>query len=91
VDLSTADNFAKALDSAIQEPASAPFLLDFSGVRFIDSTGMYGLTRVVDRHADVDFVVQASREVFRVLEFVGMTNGAWPNVMVIPLPDDEPA
>jgi anti-anti-sigma factor len=91
IDLAKAVKFADGVNAAIADAASDRFALDLSGVTFIDSTGAYALTTLVNAHPSLDFVIRTSPAVFRVLELIGVTDGAWRNVEVLPPPVDEPA
>jgi hypothetical protein len=43
------------------------------------------------RNARAEFVIRPSRQVFTLLDLVGLTKGAWPNVKVLPRPDEDGA
>jgi ABC-type transporter Mla MlaB component len=79
--------FGERLYEAVKD-APAPLIIDLSGVTFIDSSGVHALTRRADVTAESDMVIQASRQVFTVLDVVGLTEGRWPDVLVLP-PRDE--
>jgi anti-anti-sigma factor len=87
IDLATAGDLAEALYAAAAA-TDAGFLIDLSGVTFIDSTGIDALTRVLNVHADKRFVIVPSNQVFTLLHLSGLTNGTWPNVDVRP-PQEE--
>jgi anti-anti-sigma factor len=58
------------------------FLVDLSGVTFMDSTGLRALIRVLEFHDDRRIIVQPSQQVFTLLHLAGLTNGPLPNVLV---------
>ena len=88
IDLSTAGDFEEQLHAAAME-AGATFEIDLSDVTFIDSSAITALIRVVDLVPQTDVVLRASRQTIAVLHLVGLDQGEWPNVVVIPPPDDE--
>jgi anti-anti-sigma factor len=89
VDLATAGDFAERLYETATD-GTGPFLIDLSQVTFIDSSGTQALTRVIEMCAGRDVVVQASRQVYTLLELVGLTKGMWESVVVLPPPEDGP-
>ena len=88
IDLSTAGDFEEQLHAAAME-AGITFEIDLSDVTFIDSAGITAMIHVVDAVPGTDVVVRASRQVFMVLDLVGMAEGAWANVVVLPPPEDD--
>jgi anti-anti-sigma factor len=88
IDLSTAEDFEEQLHAAAME-AGITFEIDLSDVTFIDSTGITAMIHVVDAVPTTDVVVRASRQAFIVLDLVGMAEGAWANVVVLPPPEDD--
>ena len=88
IDLSTAGDLEEQLHAAAME-AGITFEIDLSDVTFIDSTGITAMIHVVDAVPGTDVVVRASRQVFMVLDLVGMAEGAWTNVVVLPPPEDD--
>ena len=72
LDRSTANRLSSALDAARADGVTA--LLDLSAVSFIDSAGLRVLlrsARAVDAHDWTWFIVQASSEVWRLVEVSG--------------------
>ena len=60
------------------------YLVDLSGVTFMDSAGLRALIQVLELRTGKDIVVQSSPQVFTLLHLVGLTDGALPNVVVRP-------
>jgi anti-anti-sigma factor len=87
IDLASADDLVEAVCESARD-APRPFVIDLSAVTFMDSAGVNALTRVANVLTSSDIVIRPSREVFRVLDLVGLTNGSWKNVVVLPPPDD---
>ncbi len=88
VDLAVADAFEEQASEAVMCSAVGNFLIDLSGVTFMDSAGLRALTRVLQLRDGQRMIVQPSRRVFTLLHLCGLTNGALPNVLVRePVPD----
>ncbi len=84
VDLSSAEPFAEEASRAVMEATATSFLVDLSGVTFMDSAGLRALIQVLDLRSGKDIIVQSSPQVFTLLHLVGLTDGALPNVVVRP-------
>jgi anti-anti-sigma factor len=82
IDLGVADTFEVKASAAVMGSAVGNFLVDLSGVTFIDTTGVRALIRVLELRAGERMIVQPSRQVFMLLRLCGLTNGALPNVLV---------
>jgi anti-anti-sigma factor len=82
VDLGVADTFEKQASEAVLGPAGGNFLVDLSGVTFMDSAGLRALIRVLELGDGRRMIVHPSRQVFILLRLFGLTNGALPNVLV---------
>lgn len=88
VDLAVADAFEEQASEAVMGSAVGNFLIDLSGVTFMDSAGLRALIRVLELRDGQRMIVQPSRQVFKLLHLCGLTNGALPNVLVRePVPD----
>lgn len=71
IDLSNVDAIeAKVLRDV---PADGPFVLDMSGVTFLDSVGIAMLDRIVRRVPSTRLVTPARSPVSRLLDLVGLT------------------
>ena len=84
VDLSSAEPFAEEASRAVMEATATSFLVDLSGVTFMDSAGLRALIQVLELPSGKDMIVQSSPQVFTLLHLVGLTDGALPNVLVRP-------
>ena len=84
VDLSSAEPFAEEASRAVMEAPATTFLVDLSGVTFMDSAGLWALIEVLELGRRKDMIVQSSPRVFTLLHLVGLTDGASPNVVVRP-------
>ena len=88
IDLDTAPAFEAQASEALLLSRAGTFLVDLSGVTFMDSGGLRALIRVLEFHDGKRIIVQPSRQVFTLLHRAGLTNGALPNVSVRePQPD----
>jgi anti-anti-sigma factor len=88
IDLDTATAFEAQASEAVLLSTAGTFLIDLSGVTFMDSGGLRALIRVLEFHDGQRIIVQPSRQVFTLLHLAGLTNGALPNVLVRePQPD----
>ena len=81
LDLATIESF----EAAVSEAGDAGLVIDLSGVRFIDSSGIHCVVRArmarADRDLAVELVVAADSAVERVLEMSGLSEelGAKPD------------
>ena len=82
VDLHTASEFEERVSEAVMLSTAGTFLVDLSGVTFLDSAGLQALIRVLELRDGHRMIVQPSRQVFTLLHLCGLTNGALPNVLV---------
>jgi len=88
IDLDTASKFEAQASEAVMRSEVGNFLIDLSGVTFMDSAGLRALVRVLELRDGQRMIVQPSRQVFTLLHLCGLTNGALPNVLVRePMPD----
>ena len=60
------------------------FLIDLSGVTFMDSSGVVTLMQAVELLGSKRIVIRSSRQVFTLLEIVGFTDGWLSDVEVLP-------
>jgi anti-anti-sigma factor len=86
VDLADADAFVDAVYREAIRDEGARFVIDLSGVTFMDSTGVHALVRVIERCRDTDLIIIPSRRVFAILHLAGLADGAWENVVLYPPP-----
>ena len=84
VDLSSAEPFAEQASRAVMEAPAMSFLVDLSGVTFMDSVGLRALIHVLELGRRKDMIVQSSPQVFTLLHLGVLTDGALPNVVVRP-------
>jgi len=82
IDLDTASEFEEQASEAVMLSTAGNFLIDLSGVTFLDSAGLRALIRVLELHDDQRLIVQPSRQVFTLLHLFGLTSAALPNVLV---------
>ena len=82
VDLDTASKFEAQASEAVMLSTGGTFLVDLSGVTFLDSAGLRALIRVLELRDGQRIIVRPSRQVFTLLHLSGLTNGALPNVSV---------
>jgi anti-anti-sigma factor len=88
IDLHTATAFEAQASEAVSLSTAGTFLIDLSGVTFMDSAGLRALIRVLEFHDGQRIIVQPSPQVFTLLHLSGLTNGDLPNVWVRePQPD----
>jgi anti-anti-sigma factor len=75
LDIATVDQLATEARTAL-DSATSVLVLDFSGVTFVDSTGLGALVRIrneAERHGKRVDLVGVRREVRRVLELTGLS------------------
>ena len=82
LDLDTASEFEAQASAALLRSTAGDFLIDLSGVTFLDSAGLQALFQVLELRDEQRVIVQSSRKVFALLYVGGLTNGALPNVVV---------
>jgi len=88
IDLHSARSFAESLHDEARAATGDGFVVDLSGVTFMDSTGVVTLIQAVGfdgRHV----VIQSSRQIFTLLVLVGLADGVMPTVEVLPPRDNE--
>jgi anti-anti-sigma factor len=66
------------------EATATSFLVDLSGVTFMDSAGLRALIQVLELRSGKDIIVQSSPQVFTLLHLVGLSDGVLSNVVVRP-------
>jgi anti-sigma B factor antagonist len=76
IDLAVAAVFGEMLRAALGN-ADGTFFLDLAGVRFMDSTGIGALLTAFEGSRDTEVVVLPSWEVYKVLQLMGLADGAW--------------
>ena len=81
VDLHTASEFEEQVSEAVMLSTAGTFLVDLSGVTFLDSAGLQALIRVLELRDGHRMIVEPSRQIFTLLHLCGLT-GALPNVLV---------
>lgn len=55
----------------------------------MDSSGVHALTRLAEVMTGSDIIIQASRQVFTILDIIGFTKGGWEGVVVLPPPEND--
>ena len=75
IDLVTAGGFEEQASEAVMRSEVGNFLIDLSGVTFMDSAGVTALIRVLELRDGQRIIVQPSRQVFTLLHLCGLTNG----------------
>jgi anti-sigma B factor antagonist len=90
IDLSNVSDLRKLLRDSLNG-SREPFLIDLSEVTFMDSAGVTILITLADDAPGTEFVIRPSRQIFTLLDLVGLTKGAWPNVKVLRRPDEDGA
>ena len=84
LDQACAEPFGEELAAAVREGSGTSFLIDLSGVTFMDSSGLRALLRALELPCGKDLIVQSSRQVFTLLRLTNLTDGTLPNVEVRP-------
>lgn len=87
IDLAAAEEFTDQLCATARASTQRSFVVDLSGVTFMDSTGLHALDAVAETCPRLDILIRTSPQVFRVLELVGFVATPWPNVVIVP-PDE---
>jgi anti-anti-sigma factor len=83
-DLAAAEPFGGELSAAVSEASGTNFLVDLSGVTFMDSSGLRALLKALELDDGKDVIVQSSRQVFKLLHLSGLADDSLPNVEVRP-------
>jgi anti-anti-sigma factor len=86
LDLASAEAFGEELAAAVMEGSGGSFLIDLSGVTFMDSAGLRALLRVLELPCGKDLSVQSSRQVFTLLHLANLIDGVLPNVEILEPP-----
>ena len=86
LDLASAEPFREELSAAIGGASGATFLVDLSGVTFMDSSGLRALLNALEVGNGVRVIVQSSRQVFKLLHLSGLADDSPPNVEMRPPP-----
>jgi anti-anti-sigma factor len=84
LDLACAEQFGEELAAAVREGSGKSFLIDLTGVTFMDSAGLRALLKALQLPCGKDFIVQSSRQVFTLLHLANLTDGTLSNVEVRP-------
>ena len=82
LDLASAEPFREQLSAAVCEATGKSFLIDLSGVTFMDSSGLRALIRALELGGGKDLIVQPSKQVFKILDLSGLAADLLPNVEV---------
>ena len=88
IDLAAAEEFTDQLCATARASMQRSFVVDLSGVTFMDSTGIHALGAVAETCPRLDILIRTSPQVFRVLELTGFVETPWPNVVIVP-PDED--
>jgi anti-anti-sigma factor len=70
LDVATIDRFWGEISAA--GASGQPLLLDLTTLDFMDSTGLRGVLRAVDRGSPVAVVIESGSQVARILEIAGV-------------------
>ena len=87
LDMDSAESFREQLSAALCErwgTSFTSFLIDLSGVTFMDSSGLRALRKALDLGSGKDVVVLTSRQVFKLLDLAGLADHPLPNIEVRP-------
>ena len=85
LDHACAEPFGEELAAAVMEGSGKSFLIDLSGVIFMDSSGLRALVKALELPSGKDdLIVQSSRQVFTLLRLTNLIDGTLPNVEVRP-------
>jgi anti-anti-sigma factor len=84
LDLAAAEPFCEELSAAVSEASSTNFLVDLSGVTFMDSSGLRALLKALEVGDGKRVIVQSSRQVFKLLHLSGLADDSPPNVEMRP-------
>jgi anti-anti-sigma factor len=84
LDLAAAEPFRGELSEAVSGASGTTFLVDLSGVTFMDSSGLRALLKVLELDNGKDVIVQSSRQVFKLLHLSGLADDSLPNVEIRP-------
>jgi anti-anti-sigma factor len=84
LDLASAEPFREELSAAIRGASDTTFLVDLSGVTFMDSSGLRALLNALEVGDGKRVIVQSSRQVFKLLNLSGLADDSPPNVEMRP-------
>jgi anti-anti-sigma factor len=82
LDLAAAEPFCGELSAAVSGASGTNFLVDLSGVTFMDSSGLRALLKALELDNGKDVIVQSSRQVFKLLHLSGLADDSLPNVEI---------
>jgi anti-anti-sigma factor len=75
--------FGEQLSAAVMEGSGKSFLIDLSGVTFMDSAGLRALVGALELRSGKDLIDQSSPQVFTLLHLANLIDGAMSNVEVL--------
>ena len=84
LDLAAAEPFRSELSAAVTGASGTTFLVDLSGVTFMDSSGLRALLKALELDDGKEVIVQSSRQVFKLLHLSGLADDSPPNVDIRP-------
>jgi anti-anti-sigma factor len=84
LDLASAEPFRQELSAAVRGTSDTTFLVDLSGVTFMDSSGLRALLNALEVADGKRVIVQSSRQVFKLLHLSGLADDSPPNVEMRP-------
>ena len=84
LDLAAAEPFRDELAAAVGGASGSNFLVDLSGVTFMDSSGLRALLKALELDDGKEVIVQSSRQVFKLLHLSGLADDPLPNVEIRP-------
>jgi anti-anti-sigma factor len=86
IDLDAAGSFTDQLLDASTQGTGDEFQIDLSDVTFLASAGVAALMGAIQVLDGKHVVIQTSKQVYAVLDMVGLTDGSVPTVEVRPPP-----
>jgi anti-anti-sigma factor len=90
IDLAAGDLTDQLIAAASPRAIGTEFVIDLSGVTFMDSTGLNALLQVSKTCPRIDIAVRTSAQVFSVFKVAGLVETPWPNVVILPPDEDDP-
>lgn len=83
-DLAAVEPSCGELSTAVSEASGTNFLVDLSGVTFMDSSGLRALLKALELDDGKEVIVQSSRQVFKLLHLSGFADDSLSNVEIRP-------
>jgi anti-anti-sigma factor len=83
-DLAAVEPSCGELSTAVSEASGTNFLVDLSGVTFMDSSGLRALLKALELDDGKEVIIQSSRQVFKLLHLSGFADDSLSNVEIRP-------